>query len=1031
MLRAGSLLAPQPRVACCRVGTSSSARQLRPLSTMSATELSGESEELFPAIDESSQPTNTRGRIGLTSSNFGSINFLERKNKAQVKRDIALALATPDKPYLARDAIKACGGRWFDTNKAYKSNVLSRFMQTYLTKSQLTPTLGNAMLVSYAENSKDFDSKSLLKSYLDAKIQPNARTYSAIMRMEIARGNYQSAIDVFNFCKEQSLEISDSGLLALISGSVANKNWEILAEAQARLNDTEDTTFLKQLALALGYSKDGDLKGIEDSLLSMSLNDSSALDEKVAMIQACCLVYASLVESNATDAVTSKFLDQFAALRLESIPVYDGNLGLTSAYLYANGFGDASFKLKRAIPENSALPSGVRFSDYNLMGAMVANSKEPADVMIKNVSESNIFEKPIENWLKTDVIYGHKLEDVTGVMKLYLQKPEIGEIRPQFFFPFLVNTSQAKPPEDEMIKGFNVALQNESEEIALHSLEAFHQILITNADLLNLILKNKSCEAFPRSQVAIIRALLHQGRFFEASQLTEGISFDESLSKYLLDKAVPMLMQIDFSSVDLSKVLIKCLKSISNKETCSSYIRKIFNYLTSATATGRNSYQQSVVAKHLAKNDCLFDYIPSDFSMPVITSEQVFAKLINDIFNVMLRPHAMLNPNQFSSNLVQLSSQELEELLAKMDSSECKIELEAEKEAKKMILNATLGRFEEFDALMSKEDEAIRNVFAKYSVVNLMMDTLLRAESFPRAYAMAKKLNYLNVFQVTSNVFQGMKTEDDVELLLSEPLDGYFVDPTSLGLAIGRVREILPPEKMKNALERLLDTKFKYHASAGLMEVYLDDLLQGKMNFEDLKEFYLKASDNGTADNMKIYMVAACLNHPDNESSKAMLKDLLKTDGTTNDAELLAGEILLGYMMIGQQEKALEMSANKAVRFSRASLAKLLRKKDVNVYKSLFGIEGRVIVPESAITKDAKLPSLVGTAMCNLLHRLFSNGSEQERQFVKEVVQKVVADKTRMQGLAFQRLERLARTVGVEVPDDFRNRLLFLSTCTF
>ncbi|XP_075244367.1 uncharacterized protein LOC142338475 [Convolutriloba macropyga] len=1018
MLRAGSLLPGQQAGLCRNLATCTR----RNMSTSTASEARGEPEDSFLGlIEENSYPNrlSKRDSRSIISNTFGNINFVDRKSKSEVKNDIAMSLANPDDLRLASKAIRSCGGRWYDTNKVYKSNVLSRFMQTYLAKSKLSLGLGNAMLISYAENNKDFDSKSLLKSFMESEIQPSETTYSAIIRLEIARGNFQSAVEVFNFCKDQSLNVNNAGLLSLLMGSITNNNMELAALAESVLTEDDRYPVLASLAKALGHSKNNNLHGIEESLASTALNPEASLDEKVAMVQAGCLVYQNLVESKSSRKVTSDFLDMFANWDLSSNPVYDTNLGLTSAHLYANGFVEESFELKKSIPDDSPLLYGVKSSDTALMGAMINNNQDSVGTLMSTAKEAASIKKPMSVWFQLDSDYGHKASDVASVMEQYLENPDIGEVRPQFYFPFMVKTSKANPPAADILTAFHKCLNNQSDDVAVFSIHDLEQILVTNVHLLEHLLASDEVSSYPKSQCAVIRALIFQSRFYEAVQVAEKTHLDQNLATDLAELLVPLISRIYYPSVDVATLLVKTFEALSESSKMF-YINRLFVYLAGTATTMPKVIRNAAVARYLNDKNIMVDEMPDGMQLP-LTDDKIYARVFGDIVNVLQKPEVMLKPGKFSTNIDKLNEGEIEDMISKLSDGSCEITDENEKAAKRIILNAKLKRFEELDALL--EGDQIKDVCKMHSTLCLLLDSLLDSDSFARAFSIMKQIRYGNDLDAYVRFLLRMQTEDDVELFLNEPWEN-FVSATNIGLTLGRLREILSPEKYRGALERLLDSRFQAYAAPALLEFEVKEFYEGKKTFEDVKATWERLSGQSSAANMRVFMIAACLKAPESELSKSCLKELLKTDGTQEKVEIISGDIIFANLHNGQYDQALELAANKISRLKRTGFNRLLRhSKDVELLRTLFKINGRVMPPLDGDEKSTSTPLSIPTALCYHLKNFYSNGSADDRVFVREVVEKVVSeDKPKIPTFAFPQLERLARLIGVKVPDDYQQR---------
>jgi len=67
----------------------------------------------------------------------------------------------------------------------------------------------------------------------------------------------------------------------------------------------------------------------------------------------------------------------------------------------------------------------------------------------------------------------------------------------------------------------------------------------------------------------------------------------------------------------------------------------------------------------------------------------------------------------------------------------------------------------------------------------------------------------------------------------------------------------------------------------------------------------------------------------------------------------------------------------------------------------------------------------VPTGLCFYLKELYSTGSNEERQFVVDVVRRVVTeDKPKIPAFVFPQIEQLASLVGIKVPEDYRQRYM-------
>merc|ERR1719499_572023 len=239
------------------------------------------------------------------------------------------------------------------------------------------------------------------------------------------------------------------------------------------------------------------------------------------------------------------------------------------------------------------------------------------------------------------------------------------------------------------------------------------------------------------------------------------------------------------------------------------------------------------------------------------------------------------------------------------------------------------------------------------------------------------------------------------------------------------IEEFLEDKEIDSVLAELVDTKYGNSARTSLLRNTIREHKEGKKTFEELKSTYNQLVEKGMDRNVgKIFLIAACLREPNNPSAKDLLKDLIHSDGTTEQSEFRNGEIILACLENGDYRGALEIGANKLSRFTQKDFLRIISsKQDVDLFSALFRIAGRVVNLGAKDGLTRAKPVAVPTKLCLYLKDLYSTGSDEERQFVVDVFKRVVTeDKPRVPMFAFPLIEQLATLTGAKVPEDYGQR---------
>ncbi len=164
----------------------------------------------------------------LVSSIDGSIFFDSVRSRAEVRDRVSRALSDATDKSAVIEAIRSCGGRWFDCSRIHKNAVLYNFTTSYLNKCPISLEVGNAVLSSFAENKYTSGVQFVLESFKREGIVPSLDTLEAIIRLRIAQKNYDAAFQMYKLSVNSNQLLTIPALLALMSGCVPPKMGFIL-----------------------------------------------------------------------------------------------------------------------------------------------------------------------------------------------------------------------------------------------------------------------------------------------------------------------------------------------------------------------------------------------------------------------------------------------------------------------------------------------------------------------------------------------------------------------------------------------------------------------------------------------------------------------------------------------------------------------------------------------------------------------------------------------------------------------------------
>ena len=963
---------------------------------------------------------------------FKSMDFVNLKNKRNVKEEIRETLNNTNEKLNEQKAvkvIKSCGGAWFDVGMEAKNNVLTRFMDAYLSKNQITSRIGNRLLLSYAENKKDFDSKLLLKSFLDAGVRPNNETYCAIIQLEVARGNFQSALDVYKFCTDQNLDLLPSAALSLLSGSVIKERPDLTTEFE-RVFDSLDRNFeygrlSKSLAAAIGHAEKGAIAELESFLANAGME--SSFDYKIEFLKAFCFVYKSLAERKSNDSAAQcrQFLEQMKPNISPELFLVDKILGVTCSHLYANKCVEASLELKKSIPQG--VPQlWSKISDELFTSSILANDKDPVVMLVskfRGFKESQILDRPLTTLIGQSIRDEDKISEISTMMSSFLENPEV-EVKPHFYFPFFINPGESLPVVSR-VKAFCECLEEESYAHFRFTAEGFERILRSQPLMIEHLLSMQSdLIRYPKYNCVLVEVLLKKQRFAEAAVICENMTeLPKTLALKLISFLLDEISHGDFAVVPIAKVFGKCYHSLSENDRQQIMENLVADF--NAGSISRSKLNGAVnLFSGLRDENCFMN--ASQF---LTTHRPRDLVRIDGAYQALFHPEDFLRATVFTRNVLNLSEEKRKEMLQQLTSesfadSEIGNIPEHQKQDKIIILNASLGNFEPLESYFaSRGEEGPQNgktLMASDGRTDLLLEILLEADKTLLALEVLKNSRRFNQVSMDSHksFFPLFKTKSQLEALQAAIFS--FDEKRLAGIAGNFTNHLLAlneKDLLKSFAERCMtEMSFSYP-----LYIYFRDVCETE-SLETCKEIYDMYHQKFMHNLLRQPMVTACVRFSSSPLSKEILTDILRTNGSNKENEFSAGDVLLAYLQAGKYEKAKEFAKNRVVSMLELHVQQTVRHGDYQSTSLLAKANGNCVADDGSFTSIA---NFVFNEM--KLEWNKATGEEmklKQQEFCKTVTQTLIDEKYPISRNAFVKLHEVANWVGVNVPSEYSRRYI-------
>ena len=986
---------------------------------------SAQSDELFDSTPQTETATMPRqmGGGGVNRA-FKSMDFYLLKNKNAVRQDIKESLARIEEEGSEARAfrvIKSCGGSWFDVGRDTKNNVLTRFMDSYLAKNKISPTIGNRLLLSYTENKKDFDSKILLKSFLDAGVRPNNETYCAIIQLEIARGNFQSGLDVYKFCQDQNLHLTPSAILSLITGSVARKRSDLTSEFElafdSKFKDLEGSDMLKSLAVHLGYAESGSLEELGGFMEKYGSGTST--ESKTELLKAFCFLYKALAERQSVDSVAQckAFLEQIKPNITPAMPLADKIIGVTSAHLYSNQLVETSLELKKSIPHGS-VKLWSRVSDLLLVSSVIVNNKDPVVMLaskLRGFKDAQVLETPLITLIHQALREEGMISEVATIMSSFLENPEV-EPKPHFYFPFFIKGPVNSLPSVAHVKAFCECLEQEPEKHFKFTAETLANILKTQPVVFeHLIGMQKELRAYPRFNCIMVELLVMRGRYVEAAKICESLSgLPEVLALKLSDSLIIEVSNGDYRVAEFGKIFGKCYHSLSGEKR-QVVMEKLLARLKDGSYNRGNLNGLHHFFHCLSQEKCFVDNTPILYKL-----KQNSFNLVDGAYQKLFSPDAFLQQGVFTRNVLELSDDERREMLQKLTSDDAMDLPLNQKTDKIIILEASLGNYGPLETYLAdignseeSQQENRRTLLVSDGRTDTLLEILFKAEKTELAMEVLKHSKRLShdIFDPHCSFFAFLKTRSQLESVQNFVVSS--VGNNSLRRVAAAFARHLLESQEKDLLQDFAEKCIAEGPFVYPMYIFFNSICETE-SLEKCKEVFDEFHEKAGGGLLRQPMITACVRYSTNPLSKEILTEVLKTNGSKSENEKSAGDVLLAYLQAGKVDKAKSFAKNRLVAMQELNLQQIIAKKSPELILALTEVDGKIYSPNS---NSMSIGNYVFNQMKLDWNTTFDEKSRMEHEeFCRSVVETLVKEQYPLDKLAFLRFHELANLVGVNVP---------------